>query len=66
MKRWFRSLRLHILLPAFIMVLLLVILMTVVVSRSCIAMSLRQESDKNTAFVRKRAGYSPWRRRFIR
>ena len=51
MKRWFRSLRLHILLPAFIMVLLLVILMTVVVSRSYINMNLQQESDKNAAFI---------------
>ena len=51
MKRWFRSLRLHILLPALIMVLLLVILMTVVVSRSYINMNLQQESDKNAAFI---------------
>lgn len=51
MKRWFRSLRLHILLPAFIMIPLLVILMTVVVSRSYINMNLRQESKKNAALI---------------
>ncbi len=51
MKRWFRSVRLHILLPAFIMIPLLVILMTVVVSRSYINMNLRQESKKNAALI---------------
>lgn len=51
MKRWFRSLRLHILLPAFIMIPLLVILMTVVVSRSYINMNLQQESKKNAALI---------------
>ena len=49
MKRWLRSLRLHILLPAFIMIPLLVILMTVVVSRSYINMNLQQERKKRCA-----------------
>ena len=48
-KRLFRSLRLHILLPTLIMMLLLAVLITVVVSRTYIEMSLRQESDKNVA-----------------
>lgn len=50
MKRWFRSLRIHILLPVLIMTLLLVILMTTLVSRAYIGMNLKQESEKNAAF----------------
>ena len=50
MKRWISSLRLHILLPILVMTLVLVVGMTVMVSRTWIGMNLRQESEKNAAF----------------
>jgi len=49
-KRWISSLRLHILLPVLVMTLVLVVGMTVMVSRTWIGTNLRQESEKNAAF----------------
>ena len=47
MKRLFRSLRFHILLPVFVLTLLLAAVLTVLITRTYTGVIIRQESEKN-------------------
>ena len=49
MKRLFRSLRFHILLPVFVLTLLLAAVLTVLITRTYTGVIIRQESEKNAA-----------------